>query len=514
MADNTRVNELQEKLLKAMDILNTKALSSVGFDKTIICTIVDDSEKDKGKYEVSNGSSIFSAYSESDKYKNNDSVYVTIPQGEYANQKMIIGKKTVEEEKPFNYKDPFDSFFSITGNIASGKGQLLANDVIVTNNKTNALQDCLTNVIIFDKDVSDIDLCRFPKMGVKADFKSWVKNATIGDYGINIILTTQKNGKSTEDAVTSTYAYTFNNSMMYGNTYKFETYYNQEVLVDLSNIDIDKITHITVQFYQMANFYDMYRHPVKSSDKGYLTDEQGLYQKYDTEQAAKAGYYKINGEKLSDNLFVDNLEIHFGYDISVFGSDYVEVYTDSSNSYIRSTKVDNDYSEENKKDLKVRWVHITDDGPIDMVSTANKDKLNELKYEVRWYRYHAGKAAADAYCGIYWERIEGAEDFQFIFNPDVNWQQERIKVIIIQDDNIPYRSNELIFTNDENVKMNDETLHIMNALVIECEDGTNGNYMFYGQDHSLKDSAESKMTRKLLAYLTPIMMVLLIKKLS
>ena len=32
----------------------------------------------------------------------------------------------------------------------------------------------------------------------------------------------------------------------------------------------------------------------------------------------------------------------------------------------------------------------------------------------------------------------------------------------------------------------------MNALVIECEDDTNGNYMFYGQDNSIKDTDEGK----------------------
>ena len=39
MADNTRVNDLQDKLLKAMDILNAQALNSISFDKTITCTI-------------------------------------------------------------------------------------------------------------------------------------------------------------------------------------------------------------------------------------------------------------------------------------------------------------------------------------------------------------------------------------------------------------------------------------------------------------------------------------------
>ena len=79
MADNTRVNELQDKLLQAMDILNAQALNSISFDKTITCTIENDENKKDGKYEVSDGSIIFTAYSIDERYRNGDVVYVIIP---------------------------------------------------------------------------------------------------------------------------------------------------------------------------------------------------------------------------------------------------------------------------------------------------------------------------------------------------------------------------------------------------------------------------------------------------
>ena len=85
MTDNTRVNELQDKLLKAMDILNAQALNSISFDKTITCTIETDIDKKNGKYEVSDGSTIFTAYSTDERYRIGDIVYVTIPQGNYEN---------------------------------------------------------------------------------------------------------------------------------------------------------------------------------------------------------------------------------------------------------------------------------------------------------------------------------------------------------------------------------------------------------------------------------------------
>jgi hypothetical protein len=62
-----------------MDILNAKALNSISYDKTIACTIENDENKKDGKYEVSDGSTIFFAYSTDKRYCNGDTVYVTIP---------------------------------------------------------------------------------------------------------------------------------------------------------------------------------------------------------------------------------------------------------------------------------------------------------------------------------------------------------------------------------------------------------------------------------------------------
>jgi hypothetical protein len=176
---------------------------------------------------------------------------------------------------------------------------------------------------------------------------------------------------------------------------------------------------------------------------------------------------------LAPNLFVKNIEIYFGCDISTFTSDYVKIYTQNRNSYRRSTETSKTNEGANKKEINMRWVHIGDNGPINMVTNADKMSEEELeKYEVRWYRHRVGAAAADSYSNIYWERMyvdenntlrqQTEEDKnteipfgnirQFVglqFNPDVNKQQEKIKAIVLYEGNIPYRSNELIFENEE-----------------------------------------------------------------
>jgi hypothetical protein len=53
-----------------------------------------------------------------------------------------------------------------------------------------------------------------------------------------------------------TYIYTLDSSNMYGNPYSFETFYNQELVLDIGDKDIGKVINIRVDFYQAANFYD------------------------------------------------------------------------------------------------------------------------------------------------------------------------------------------------------------------------------------------------------------------
>ena len=499
MADNTRVNELQDKFLKAMDILNAQALNSISFDKTITCKIENDKDKKDGKYEVNDGSKIFTAYSIDTRFRSGDTVYVTIPEGKFENQKMIIGKKTSETEKPFNFIQPFDTIFDKTGNIVQPvKGELVANDIETQ------------NILIYEN--KEYNISNYTRLGIKANFKSWVKNAITGNYGLHILLTTKTNVTVAEieeldklisaldpDDIEQKEIYelqkqgisnsiiTLDNSNMYGNPYNFETNYEQQIVVPLDEIE-GTITSIQIQFYQDSNFYDKFN--VKLP-------------------------YKQDDILLPANLFVDNVYICFGYDLSTFTKDYVEIYTQNRNTYKRSTDANSVDANEslNKKLINMRWIHIDEDGnPIDMVAAADKwTDETRPKYEVRWYRYRVGAAAADPYCGVYWERMYVNEDNslrlqteedkntaspfgkteEFIglwFIPDVNKQQEKIKAIVIYKENIPYRSNELIFENEEQLPPSQEAQHIMTALNIECNDGTNGNYLIYGQNRDIKDT--------------------------
>lgn len=576
MTDSTRINELQDKMLQAMSIVNGKLLDTISYDTTITATISDNTDKADGKYILTNGSKTFTAYSTVTNYSNNTTVYVTIPNGNWENQKMIIGKKTSDAETPFNYQMPFDNFFALTANLAEQctEGDLQANDVddkeistlpigegfitktlldadIVVSN-TATIDDNNVKTIYVDEPIID-----YARLGIKADFRSWVKDAVSGEYGLIINLTGQTKNITEEGDIevqTQNYPYFFTNADMYGNTYNFNGYSNQEIVVNLSTVDIGELTHIKIGFYEQANFYDVNGKLIETTSQGWKKPyaNSTKYQRYDDEYITNdqgyreltvegKGYYISEGEKLESNLFVKNIELYFGEDLSTYETDYLKIYTTNIHSYKRSTKADDDGVNRNKKNIKVRWVHLDKTNSIDMI---NGDKADELDYEIRWYRYHIGAPAADEYCGIYWDRINSYTDLEkelqekieeitkdesidtnektkkvnevteyynslitsikkqqvLEFDPDVNKQQEKVKVIVLYN-NIAYYSNELVFTNEENVPLDAEAYHIINALMIDTDDNSNGNYLLYGQDMKIRgnDSPE-KIKRKLNAY--------------
>ena len=93
--------DLLENLFESMDLLISSRMKDLNYDKTELCTIEE--VKGNKEYYVSNGAAKYVAYAQGDaEYKQGSSVYVTIPQGNYNNQKLIIGKYTLDRNNPLN----------------------------------------------------------------------------------------------------------------------------------------------------------------------------------------------------------------------------------------------------------------------------------------------------------------------------------------------------------------------------------------------------------------------------
>lgn len=520
-----------EIFCQAVDEIVGQRLEAVKFDQTILCTIIDDSWRDTGKYIVSNngGTTKFEAFSENTDYRNNNNVYVQIPSGDWDQQKIIIGKKTDKADESYIYKKPFSSLVDITGNLIAGNIErkvtgLIANNGIVKteSGKVSADQGLKEYVIdLWTYNVAKSEaICKeegvaqsgYTRLGIQAGFQSWLNtfytstgNDSIdsvprtviqGKYGLRLIITPKRESvvsvaEDEENFKSANYILELNTDDMNGNPYDFASFYTQQKLFDISSIG--EIEQMKLQFYETT---------------GSFVDSEGYYIS-DTD---------FLGNSITPNLYVNDVYISLGYDVDEFDTEMVQIYTLDPTTYSRTA----DPATNNHKKLQLRWIHKLDDDTYKSITSA--DDIGS--YEVRWYRYQLGAASADEYSGVYWKYLSiqtsdanvikdpdwefyniNNKDVEFFRYPgyfyswaipDTTLQQEQYKAIILYNGK-PYRSNVITFQNKDEV-VSAPTVDAVQALSINCEDGTYGNYRIYNNGNSLLDFSQSSVKRQWKAY--------------
>ena len=104
-------NNYSEQLFQSIDSIVSQRLNEVAFDKTEICTITAIDDNYVGKYTVSNEAGLtYDAYAtdEDQKYFEKQRIYVTVPNGDYTQRKIIIGHYLGDEIPKNLYTNPFD----------------------------------------------------------------------------------------------------------------------------------------------------------------------------------------------------------------------------------------------------------------------------------------------------------------------------------------------------------------------------------------------------------------------
>lgn len=99
---------ISQNLFQSIDTIISKRLHEVSFDITLICEVVEDTHKAQGQYTVKTDTMRFVAQGEENKYSVGQSVYVTVPQGNYSLQKVIIGAYNKDTAVPAKYLRPLD----------------------------------------------------------------------------------------------------------------------------------------------------------------------------------------------------------------------------------------------------------------------------------------------------------------------------------------------------------------------------------------------------------------------
>lgn len=590
--------DVAETFLEAVDIVVQKRLEGIKYDTTDVATIIDDKSAKNGRYIVSTGSVSYVAYSTDTTYRNGDCVYVTIPNGDYDGQKIISGKKVSSSEEPYVYVSPFETIIDVTGNLCnidSTKGWSLTANLPPTppNNNWSGFEEVFhSRVHIWDREFTAENLIGFSRLGIQAQFMSWLSSwkTIYGNYGLeltvdyklndsesilhtcNDVLNQLQRFNSTElsdnekrsiwDWIVNcslnlnsvmetrnggvyTYAYNevdanvilkvqneianiqknvegqiyliFDCNRFQGDPYSFNTYYQQEMVFDLSFLgDTARIKRLSLDFYEEPSNPNL---PLEGYPKKGFKGTNVAVKDYN-ELGEELPYGDIpytQGDDIffnltTDNLFVKDIYICLGYDLSSFNQDTVKLYTISSQTFADIQGTSKSENDSLKKDLSLRWIHEFENDVFAEVYSSNTENLN---YEIRWYRYKLGAKAPDNYAGVFWERIDAVGETQ-VFNRivelDPELASEKFKVIILlfeerlTENNTyeslfvtKYESNVLEFTNERET-INKATQIAIDGYSLVCIDQSDGNYFVYGQNQTIKDQTEPYQIRQLQCY--------------
>lgn len=383
--DQVKSNFFENQILEAIETVANGIVSKIKFDQTILCTITNDEKRKKGIYEVTDGTSTFEACSNDDSYREDMIVYVLIPQGDYENQKTIIGKYVDDTSSAINYISMMDSFISVNGSSNIQEYSLIANHP----------DRRFINIPI------DVDYLKetnqYNCVGIQADFKTDLSQEHIiaGNYGL--ILTLYGEDVSTEQPIPiPPKSYVLDCSEMYGDPYNYNFYFTQSMVFDLAkDFANTKITNATISFYQNKNFKTLDNKELSytySTTHTYI-DENGTGQKEEI----------ISREK-QPNLFVKNVVLKFGYNLSDITEESIRLYSLNDTKYI---------SRSNKKNISLKWfVKNEVEEKLPYLIIDNKEEAANKTYEdligdysIYWYRYKIDNSEKDPLAGVYWNII-------------------------------------------------------------------------------------------------------------
>lgn len=325
-----------ENLFESINVIVSKKLEDVSFDTTIICTVVDDSDRKNGKYRVTNGTTVFDAYSDSADYRTDDSVRVQVLNGDYSDKKYIVGKAvTSTDNAPLTYVSPIDTIVNITGNLVDDKGSkcgLIANGTE-------------TSINLWGADLSEHEIWTngiYSALTIRADFRTLLDNYDLknGSYGLRVHLFIKP---SKESAYYVDNYFDLDSSEMFGNPYAFSVYTKQAKKVNLTTTGI--VQHIVLSAYQKANFIN---------HSGNLI-----------------------GAAQRENIFIKNIEIGFGSDLEKIDDNTVKIYTNSNPQY----KYYLPTKETNLKTLGLLWYNKNDNNEYLGFSDGIYDpEYDEIEY--------------------------------------------------------------------------------------------------------------------------------------
>lgn len=379
-----------EIFCQAVDTIVNQAVERLNFDKTIACTIIDASKASQGIYTVSDGSLEFDAMSSVTSYQEKDGVYVTIPQNDFDQNKIITGKISLEEQEKMAYSGPLSGMIKATEQIFDSTDQTVGiiangNNISIPTSDPGVSMTGINGKLIAEKEFSSgTTMSGFTRLGVQVDFKTFLSSATDGEYGILAVVQTSEDYEGKHYVKIGNYFFT--SEEMFGDYYNFNMFYPQEVVFDISPLCeiIEKVSIYLVQNNQFLTYgSNEEKIPLSANVNGY-------------------------------NILSKNCNAYLGYSIEdLKGDNLIQLYTPGSLKYSQEDTEDSRF-----RNVSLRWIRKVseeDDTSYKLIENLEED-LDTEDIEICWYKKAQGFGISDSWGGTEWKRIvsyinpEGVEE--------------------------------------------------------------------------------------------------------
>lgn len=336
-----------EEFFKSIDIIVEQRLADLSYDKTVIATIIDDSQKANSKYIVSDGTIKFDAYTNDLNYKIDDQVRVTIMNGDWSQKKFIAGLYTDNgTNDAVTYVPPLNNVFQneYAKNNVNTSFELMANgDIISKPIWGKHIVPGSSEYILQAEGIYNV-------ITLSGDFKTDLGNLSAGGYGLRLDLYIQ--GQTEDERIVK--FVTFDSSEMIGNPYSFIIDSRQEKQIAIAAEGI--VTEIVLSVYQGVSY----------NNEGSATDNL---------------FYDKNGNLIEEKpIYFNNITIGFGSNLNEIADNKLQIYTLNSATYKYNG---GNGDETNDKSLGLVWYNKTDSneyiGFSDGIYDPSYDEINYLK---------------------------------------------------------------------------------------------------------------------------------------
>lgn len=451
--------DYNEILLQAIDTVVSTRLQNLPYDKTIICTISDDSNRSIGLYEVDDGSATFEVYSDSDSYLLGNQVYVNIPQGDMTQKKHITGRYVSNiENSPIIYVEPLEKVVRLEGGFTTIPGDkpigIIANSSKDLDKPTVKPIGAVTNLNI-DTEISDT-------LAIRAKFKTDLENVamTKGSYGLLVELYYTEIVEETDEE-SGTIQKTVEKMM--------------PVLLDSQQDMFGNVYAYTVPLMQQQAH--KFTSPI-----GSITEIQcSLYERGDFKCLNQDGDEVIYNSQGVENIFVSDIEIYFGADISTVPDNTVKIYTHDPKIYFKSDDENNSL----ERKISLIWYNKTAenkllgfDGEFDKekaTKTPDTESALDTKnyYWIEWYRDNLNGSLEKI-------EFEGEEAQTIVGECELKLPRTEFQARVWLNGTV-YKSNVLEFSNT--TQPDEETISFMGVeLSLTHGEGSQDAYPVYGEN--------------------------------